>query len=175
MSSTYDPASGLTCAVVYGSTHKTERAILKRLHSIRIEASHPLLLPGIIVELELTRHTELVEASILDVETKMLIADDLKSYATRSKVTGRAQSRTEAWLDLTYLRNSMITWSTQLLKMIEHIDFLDMEHFPSTTLTLPTPCRCSNDWGSRSPFDPEVSCPLGEASTSSLKTIVKLK
>ena len=117
---------------MYGSSYIIEREVLERLQSIGAEAAHPLLLPGIIAELELSRHTRLVDASVSEVEAKILELD-LRSKIARdyssSEIERRNQSKRTSWLDLTYLRNSLTTWSVQLLKMAEHAEALQQNEF----------------------------------------------
>lgn len=122
LSATHYPQRGLTFAVIYGTSNTIEKAILKRLRSVKVEAAHPLLLPGILAEIELARHTQLVEASINEVETKIFelnFASSKPHDYCRSEIERRSESKRTAWLDLSYLRNSLMTWNTQLLRMIE--------------------------------------------------------
>jgi hypothetical protein len=132
LSATHFPQRGLTLALLYGSTFTIEKAILKRLQNISIEASHPLLLPGIFAELELTRHIRLVESSINEVEAKIFELNFQSSNArehSRRVIESRNESKRTAWLDLTYLRNSLTTWNTQLLKMAEHAENLNRKGY----------------------------------------------
>ncbi|KAF2823103.1 hypothetical protein CC86DRAFT_76131 [Ophiobolus disseminans] len=135
LSATYYPQHGLTFAIIYGSSGDIEKAILERLQSINAEAAHPLLLPGIIAELELARHTRLVESSINDIETRI---SEMKFHPhnarelLRSQIEHRNHLKRESWLDLTYLRNSLSTWSAQLLKMVENAEALSVEDFTTS-------------------------------------------
>jgi len=118
---------GLTCAIVYGTTIKTEKAMLERLRNVRHEAAHPLLIPGILAEIELIRHTGLVDSMINEVEAKILELDMQTSKPRDHRqidVERRNQSKRETWLNLSYLRNSIMTWKIQLLKIIEHANSL---------------------------------------------------
>lgn len=119
---------GLTCAIIYGTTIKTEKAILERLRNVRHEAAHPLLIPGILAEMELLRHTGLVDSMINEVEAKVLELDMQTSKPRHHRqidVERRNQSKRETWLNLSYLRNSIMTWKIQLLRIIEHADLLN--------------------------------------------------
>jgi hypothetical protein len=130
LSATHYPESGLTFGIMYGSTFTIEKTILEKLQSISFEAAHPLLLPGIFAELELSRHTRLVENSVNEVETKIFELNfqsgNVREYS-RTEVEKRNIAKRTAWLDLTYLRNSITTWSTQLLKLAEHAHTLNRE------------------------------------------------
>jgi hypothetical protein len=114
-----------------------ERTIIERLQSVNVEAAHPLLLPGIFAELELARHIRLVDMCINDVEAKIFELNFISGstqYYHRSEVEKRSESKRTAWLDLSYLRNSLITWNTQLLKMVEHADSLSKEEYSVSCL-----------------------------------------
>jgi hypothetical protein len=129
LSATHFPASQLTYAIMYGCTSAIEETMLEKLDGVRTEARHPLLLPGVFAEIELVRHTRLVEKSIVDVETKIFELD-FESGATQGPERGEVERRNAAkrniWLDLTYLRNSLITWERQLWKMTMHAEDLGL-------------------------------------------------
>lgn len=132
LSATHYPERGLTFAVMYGTSNAIERTILKRLGSVKVEAAHPLLLHGILAELELARHNRLVEGSINEMETKIFelnFASSRPHDYCRSEIERRSESKRTAWLDLSYLRNSLVTWNTQLLRMIEHSEALEPEQY----------------------------------------------
>jgi hypothetical protein len=98
---------------------------MERLRTVTAEAAHPMLLPGIFAEVELVRHTRLVEGSINEVEAKIFELDFQSSKSPdrrEGEVERRAQSKRTAWLNLTYLRNSITTWSAQVQRMIEHVE-----------------------------------------------------
>lgn len=108
----------------------TERAVLERLQHLDIEAAHPLLLPGILAELELIRHAQIVDTCVSEVEAKVLelnIQSDSVYRPPASEVELHNLAKRTAWLDLVFLRNSLITWRTQLLKLPDHIDRLILE------------------------------------------------
>lgn len=131
---------GLTFAILYGSSFKVEETILERLRHVRDEAAHPLLLPGIFAELELARHTGLVDGSINEVEAKIFELDlpssDPRHYR-QAEIDRRNHSKREAWLNLSYLRNSIITWNTQILRMVEHVASLNQETYASPGYSIP--------------------------------------
>jgi hypothetical protein len=130
LSATSYPEKGLTFAILYGCTSPIEEQVLESLDSVRDEASHPCLLPGIFVELELLRHARQVDIHVLEVETTILNLDaySIQSRGTKGVGKDEAESRYEAkrsaWLDLTYLRNSLITTNLQIQKLSKHtVDF----------------------------------------------------
>jgi hypothetical protein len=104
--------------------------VFERLRNIGVEAAHPLLVPGIIAELELMKHVQLVDNLVSEVEEKVLELNLQPNYARelcRDEVDRRNIAKRTAWLDLKYLSNSLTSWSNQLLKMLENIQLLERE------------------------------------------------
>ncbi|OTA57626.1 hypothetical protein K449DRAFT_355104 [Hypoxylon sp. EC38] len=123
---THFPGSGLTYAVLFGTPVYIEDEVIKRLSSAGEAASYPLLLPGIFAELERNRHVRLVEDYMDDIEEKIFELDSRPSVTQQmhSSNTDRSKDKRSQWLDTTYLRNGLITWSEQLAKMTRHTDEL---------------------------------------------------
>lgn len=117
----------MSFAIFYGSDSSVEQSIMVRLRHITSEAMHPLLLPGMFAELELERHKGLVEASINEVEAKIIELDitagDKQNY-DKGEVEKKNELKRTAWLGMTYLRNSITTWKVQVERMSEHVDEL---------------------------------------------------
>jgi hypothetical protein len=138
---THYPHQGLTFVVLYGIFATIERGVLRRLQHIGEEAGHPMLLPGIVAELELKRHTRVVERGINYVEARIFELNFQSTNAkilTRSQIDIRNDLKRTSWLDLTYLRNSLSTWTAQLQKMAAIANSHDIdgsrprEMFPTT-------------------------------------------
>ncbi|ORY00553.1 hypothetical protein BCR34DRAFT_546839 [Clohesyomyces aquaticus] len=131
LSSTYLPGSGLNFSILYGCPYLIEENIIRRLKHVTSEAAHPLLLPGILTELELQRHKRLVEKMVNKVEAKIYELDFEYATLGRSKedVDERNEAKRSTWLDLTYLRNGLVGWNTQIGKMCEHADELKKKVF----------------------------------------------
>jgi hypothetical protein len=167
LSATYYPGNGFTFAILYGTSPSLEKEILRRLRFIGEEAAHPLLIPGILAELELARHTRLVESSINTVEAKIFELNfqsggSVKDF-DRSTVENRQQAKRTAWLDLTYLRNSLTTWTAQLLVMAEHANVLNEKTFVPR----------NND--SALPVGPQHAAPAGIVHNAPPQTQVEAK
>jgi hypothetical protein len=150
LSATHYPRTGLTLGILYGSTFAVEKTMLRRLQSVGFEAAHPMLLPGLCVELELARHTQLIENSANKVETKIFELNFQSGNVARSSRIESEKRNIEkrtAWLDLTYLRNSVTTWSTQLLKIVEHTESLnkDLYNDPRNEATRIGEAKCSTE------------------------------
>ncbi|KAK0614870.1 hypothetical protein B0T17DRAFT_497941 [Bombardia bombarda] len=55
LSSTFFPSSGFSVAIVYGCNDRQKREITKRIEACDLNYNHPLLLPGLLFELERVR------------------------------------------------------------------------------------------------------------------------
>lgn len=119
---------------------------MKKLKTVKVEAAHPLLLPGMLTELELDRHIRLIEGNINEVESKIfeLNFESTRTHeSSRSEIETRRESKRTAWLNLSYLRNSLVTWNTQLLKMIECAEALNQEEYTESIAESVTSTRSS--------------------------------
>ena len=75
LTATYFPHCCLISALVLGCPLPVQREIMRRISFTMAEATHPLLMPSIFTELERSRHIELVEATIDDMETRIFDLD----------------------------------------------------------------------------------------------------
>lgn len=135
LTATYFPHCGLTFAVLFGCPLSVEEEILRRLSFAMVEAAHPLLMPGIFAELERSRQVPIVETTIDELEARILQLDfqssDMDVDTQDSEAERRNQEKRSAWLDTTYLRNALVSWNTQLSKILHNADELDVEVFKS--------------------------------------------
>ncbi|KAK3374514.1 hypothetical protein B0T24DRAFT_626774 [Lasiosphaeria ovina] len=128
---TYLPQRNLTFAILFGCTAAVEQDVLNRLASAQELGFHPLLLPGIFVELERGRMAEVVESTIDRIEETIYELDTGESTyeaADGDHPAGPRHVRRTVWLNVTFLRNRLRILRTQYLKMIEHVeDLLTMD------------------------------------------------
>jgi hypothetical protein len=131
LTATYFPHCGLTYAMLFGCPLSVEEEIIKRLSYATAEAAHPLLMPGIFAEIERSRHVHVVEATIDELETKIFELDFQSDRGSLppSEAEKRNQEKRSAWLDTTYLRNTLVSWNIQLAKMANHTDELQSTVF----------------------------------------------
>jgi hypothetical protein len=128
LAATHFPHCGLTFAILFGCSLSIEREVLKRLSFSIPEAVHPLLVPGVFAEIERARHLHVVEATIDELEGKIFELEfhSVEAEAMRrDELERRNQEKRSIWLDTTYLRNNLISWSRQLAKMANHADELE--------------------------------------------------
>ena len=126
LTATFFPHCNLTFGILFGCPLSVEEEIIKRLSFAMSEAAHPLLMPGIFAEIERSRHVHVVEATIDELETKIFELDiqSDREVMSSAEAERRNQEKRSAWLDTTYLRNGLISWNTQLVKMSDHVDEL---------------------------------------------------
>ncbi|KAK1657020.1 hypothetical protein BDP55DRAFT_687103 [Colletotrichum godetiae] len=125
LTATHFPQSNLTFAVLFGCNAEVERNVINRLSRATDHASFPLLLPGIFAELERDRMAKVVT------ETVNAIEGAIFELGTGNPVEGEEvleedkidmrHSRRSAWLNTTFLRNSLRAWKGQLRKMADHV------------------------------------------------------
>jgi hypothetical protein len=108
-----------------------EKEALNRLAGAREYAFHPLLLPGIFAELERERMVKIVESTIdrleetiYELDTGSSLGDACRSTPESGHPAGARYVRRTVWLNVTFLRNRLRIWRTQLLKMTEHVEEL---------------------------------------------------
>ncbi|KAG8163100.1 hypothetical protein KVR01_007578 [Diaporthe batatas] len=133
LAATHFPSCNLTFAMVFGCSLSVERTIIKRLKGAILEASHPLLMPGIFVELERTRHLEIIEQSVGAIEKRITTlaytSQQMEAMASSQRDKDNHEKR-DQWLDTTYLRNSLTSWNEQLRTMEAHLNELIDGQFP---------------------------------------------
>ncbi|KAI6360864.1 hypothetical protein MCOR25_006600 [Pyricularia grisea] len=135
LSVTQFPETDLTFATMYGCHQEAEAQIIKRLSTMQGEAavSHPLLLPGIFAELERQRHKSLIDKTLLVVESYIYERDVLQQSldggggggpAAAMEKLERNMRKRNTWLETTYFRNGLVSWNTQLGRMVEEAEAL---------------------------------------------------
>ncbi|KAK1531890.1 hypothetical protein CPAR01_11539 [Colletotrichum paranaense] len=132
LTATYFPQSQLTFAVLFGCTAEVERNVVSRLSRAKDHTLFPLILPGIFAELERDRMAKVVadtvdaiEGAIFELGTGNPVEGE--EIQEEDKIDMR-HSRRSAWLNTTFLRNSLRAWKGQLRKMVDHIAELSSLH-----------------------------------------------
>ncbi|KAF4344808.1 kinase [Fusarium beomiforme] len=125
LSATYFPHSKLTFAVLFGCSLSIEAEILTRLGKTAHEIGHPLIMPGIVFELELSRHQSVVEEELKEVEARALGVSDfmimLRDGTLRTQEVKKKTKR-DKFLDLKYLTGQLNDWKNALRAMHDHAD-----------------------------------------------------
>ncbi|KAK1471150.1 hypothetical protein CTAM01_16648 [Colletotrichum tamarilloi] len=135
LTATYFPHSHLTFAILFGCTADVEKNVFNRLSRAKDRVCHPMILPGIFAEIERDRMIKVVEKTVDDIEGAIfdlgtgnpIEGDTLQE---ENRINTRRSRRT-AWLNTTYLRNSLRMWQVQLRKMVDHVaQPLGFDHNP---------------------------------------------
>ncbi|KAK0609729.1 hypothetical protein B0T17DRAFT_501272, partial [Bombardia bombarda] len=126
LASTYFPVSGLNYGIVFGCTLGIEDEILRRLSFSSMDAAHPLLMFGIIAEIERSRHIKIVEDTIIGLETRIFELD----HVDDTNMETHNYEKRDAYLDTAYLRDQLTSWTNQLLKMKSRAEELDEQGYP---------------------------------------------
>ncbi|KAI0110207.1 hypothetical protein F4814DRAFT_395618 [Daldinia grandis] len=140
LTATHFPLSGLTYAILFGCTIPMEEDITRRLNYCGVEASYPLLLPGIFAELERSRHLAIVEKHMDKIEEKIFELDYQPSIEQQMHLADRKarnQDKRSQWLETTYLKDALITWNVELSKMAKHTKELGSTLFLPWDATYP--------------------------------------
>ncbi|KAI0188585.1 hypothetical protein EV127DRAFT_497057, partial [Xylaria flabelliformis] len=130
LSATYFPDTGSIFAVFYGCNDiAIGKTVMKKIanritKSSEDAFSHPMLLVGILVEIERGRMRELVSKAKVALQD---VIDALQSSGYRS--ISQSTSPTNPWLDVYEIKNSLEFWAKLLLNMISHIEELDQGQY----------------------------------------------
>lgn len=125
---TYFPDCELSFAVLFGCQISTEEEIIKRLAHAHDDVFHPLLLPGIVAEIERKRHFYHADNTIDEMETRISELETRPDALEGIDATEMAKiyrDKRSTWLDTTYTRNCLISWKVQLENMVRQTEALD--------------------------------------------------
>lgn len=126
---THFPERGLTYAILFGCSLSTEQDIIRRLSRLGPESSYPLLLPGIFAELERIRHAVLAEEMIDRLENRIYELDYKSGQTHVRQREQRHKAKREDYLDTAYVKNGLLSWRKQLVKMAKCVKDLERARF----------------------------------------------
>ncbi|KAK5656070.1 hypothetical protein OQA88_5209 [Cercophora sp. LCS_1] len=132
---THFPQRKLTLAILFGASEEDESRVLARLKRAGADAAHPMLLPGILAELERVRQMRKVDEMIEEIEEQISRLDS-DTLAGQTKAQ-RNQQKTKAWLDTAYSKNLLLANAEVLTSMRAHLDEFSMLMNPFNRR-----CRC---------------------------------
>ncbi|KAF5710348.1 hypothetical protein FMUND_9550 [Fusarium mundagurra] len=140
----YNARTSNAWQVMFGCTLSIEAEILTRLATATYEVCHPLLVTSMLIEIERTRHMPIVNNTVDELEGRILVLDEdpefLQHITETEKVT-RKKERRLAWLDMQYLRNQLLSWSTCLEAFDDHAEYLNQTIFRDISSSNP-----DTDW-----------------------------
>ncbi len=175
---THFPGQKLTFALLLGASEEQEKSVLTRLKYADADTAHPMLLPGILAELERKRQMEIADEMIDELEMQIFRLDNetITSWKQSGQTPAeRNKQKTKAWLDAAFSRNILLATTSVLISMRRHLDeyamsvspkirrdhelqHRDPDQFARQVLRLSTPhSLTSSNWPIRSqvPFGPE--------------------
>uniref|UniRef100_A0A0D2YE66 Uncharacterized protein n=1 Tax=Fusarium oxysporum (strain Fo5176) TaxID=660025 RepID=A0A0D2YE66_FUSOF len=123
---------------------QVEAEMLTRLGTATYEICHPLLVPSMLIEIERKRHLPIVNNTLDELEGRILELDEdpeFLQHITETEKVSRKKARRLAWLDMQYLRNQLLSWSTCLEAFYEHVDYLNRTIFCDTS-----PSNLDTEW-----------------------------
>ncbi|KAK4119078.1 hypothetical protein N657DRAFT_650634 [Parathielavia appendiculata] len=126
---THFPKQRLTFALLFGASEDQERSVLARLGRAGPDTAHPMLLPGILVELERKRQMDIADEMIDELEMQIFQLDNetITSWKQSVQTTAeRNKQKTKAWLDAAFSRNILLATKTVLFSMCRHLDEYSM-------------------------------------------------
>lgn len=122
---------------MYGCSPEVIKEVTGRLSSAGDSICHPVLLPGILAELERQRHFDLVRAGLT--QRFQFVANLMKNDTYDWKARGAKEpdhstsDSVDLWMAICHLSNGLKTWKQQLLSMAAHVDELAKDYFSGST------------------------------------------
>lgn len=126
VSSTFERKRGFTKSIVFGGTPETTDAIAARIEHFDGSFTHPLIVIGILVELERERHYKLVKSEVTVLLKRVYEISNNNTVSESPEIHGQNIS-IDSWAKVSHLRTGLESWKTQLIKMIAHIDELEFQ------------------------------------------------
>ncbi|KAK4097732.1 hypothetical protein N658DRAFT_488997 [Parathielavia hyrcaniae] len=122
---THFPTKNQTFALLFGASKDQERSVLARLRNAATDTAHPMLLPGILVELERKRQMDIADEIIDGLEMQIFQLDNetITSWKQSEQTAAeRNKQKTKAWLDAAFSRNILLATKPLLFSMCRHLD-----------------------------------------------------
>ncbi|KAK0737151.1 hypothetical protein B0T21DRAFT_364564 [Apiosordaria backusii] len=124
VSCVFNPKTGFTSGVVFGCSDDVAEEIAGRIENAENAWMHPLLMIGILVEIEKTRHMKLVEDHLFKLLQRVQNLSKSPEILPTSKLI-RENYSVDLWIEVSQLKIALIAWRAQLSKMDAHIQELE--------------------------------------------------
>ena len=124
LSVTHFPGERLTFALIFGPSSEQQGKIISRLRRAGADTAHPMLLPGILAELEHGRQMEAVDDLINELEAQLtrIGQETVLTWQLSSETKAeRNWRKTEAYLNATFSKNILSANVTLLHNMRRHL------------------------------------------------------
>ncbi|KAK4464070.1 hypothetical protein QBC42DRAFT_337177 [Cladorrhinum samala] len=120
ISAVFYPETGFTGAVVFGCSNSVVNEIAGRIENSEDAWTHPMLIMGILAEIERERHLKLVQDLLFNLLQRVRSLSYAGTVSTTSMLTKEDYS-IDLWIRVNQLRIQLRTWKKQLSKMQDHI------------------------------------------------------
>ncbi|KAK4185072.1 hypothetical protein QBC35DRAFT_504581 [Podospora australis] len=124
VSSVFCPKTGFTRGVVFGCSEEVTRAFDGRIYNSERAWAHPMLLVGILVELERIRHFDLVKERVHELLLQVRAMNKAETISSTSELAQDNYS-VNRWILVSQLMTILEAWKVQLNKMDSHITDLE--------------------------------------------------
>lgn len=131
MTGTFHRKSGFTSCIVFGCDEDTSEAIAARIENSEEASTHPLLMMGILAEIERERHLALVKDKVHALLQRVYSLSHQEQISETS-VLGDENYSVDSWYGVSQLRSGLETWKEQLQKMISHVSELELDILSTT-------------------------------------------
>lgn len=135
-SCTFHRNIGFTSAIIFGCDAEMREAIAARIENSEKSSAHPLLIMGILAEVERERHLALVGKQVKNLLQRVYNLSN-QEQISQSSVLGAHNYSVDSWISVSQLRSGLETWKEQLQKMISHITELELDIVRSSSRTMP--------------------------------------
>ncbi|KAK4160434.1 hypothetical protein QBC43DRAFT_325516 [Cladorrhinum sp. PSN259] len=126
VSSVFYPETGFTAAVVFGCSDDIADQIAARIDNSEDAWTHPMLVIGIVAEIERARHLELVQRRVFNLLEQVRAINTSEAISSTSELVKETYS-VDLWISVSQLRIALETWKIQLAKMDAHITELERD------------------------------------------------
>lgn len=126
VSSVFYPETGFTAAVVFGCSEDIAEEIIGRVENSEDACAHPMLIMGIIAEIEKERHIKLVQEKLFHLLKRVRTLSKSETVSSTSQISKDNYS-IELWIEVSRLRIALNMWKQELCKMQEHVTMLNKD------------------------------------------------
>jgi hypothetical protein len=120
VSSSFNPKTGFT-ALVFGCNKNLMESISTRIYNSESTSTHPLLIMGILAEIERELHTQIVRDRVFHLLMSVYAMSNTGQISATSTLCKENYS-VDLWIKMSQLRIELESWKTQLQKIITSID-----------------------------------------------------
>jgi hypothetical protein len=110
--------------LVFGCAENVAKDITGRIYNSEDAWAHPILIMGILAEIERERHMQLVEQKYIHLLKRVRILSKSEEISSVSMMS-RENYSVELWIEVSQLRIALEMWKEELCKMQAHTSELD--------------------------------------------------